>query len=52
MSQQTNPDLITERLNSTIDLAEMKKFLGVILYGSNENHADLIQTSLLFIFNT
>ena len=44
--EQINPDLLKERLNSTVDLQEMKTFLGRILYGSHENHANLIDISL------
>lgn len=40
-----NKDLVNERSNSNIDTEEMKKFLGVVLYGSTENHGYLHETS-------
>ncbi len=46
MMSSTNKDLVNERSNSNIDTEEMKKFLGVILYGSSENHSYLHETSV------
>jgi len=42
---RVNTDLNNERSNSNIDVEEMKKFLGVVLYGSKENHSYLMETS-------
>ena len=46
MSQITiNPDLANERKNATIDVEEMKKFLGELIYFNSENHQRMIDTS-------
>lgn len=42
---QVNSDLNNERSKSNIDIEEMKKFLGCVLYGSKENHSYLKETS-------
>lgn len=40
-----NPDIAKERVNPQIDIEEMKKFMGVWLYGSEENHKELNEIS-------
>jgi hypothetical protein len=50
MSATINPDLARERANATIDLANMKQFLGEFIYTNKENYFKMLKYSLFIIF--
>ena len=38
-----NPDLLKERVNSTIDIEQMKSFIGELMYKSVDNYRMMTQ---------
>ena len=45
MSVTINPDLARERANATIDLPNMKQFLGEYIYTNKENYFKMLKYS-------
>lgn len=46
LKSNPNPDLVKERKNGNVDVTKLKNFIGKCLFGSNEQHREMLDLSI------